>query len=58
VLLVDDVATSGSTARECARALVRAGARRVEVWCFARASRQDVLFPSPAPEPLAAGATA
>ena len=41
-LLVDDVATSGWTARECAAALVSAGARRVDVWCFARASRDDV----------------
>jgi ComF family protein len=40
VLLVDDVATSGATARECARALVRAGARHVEVWTFARAGRE------------------
>jgi ComF family protein len=42
VLLVDDVATSGATARECARWLVEAGARSVTVWCFARASRADL----------------
>ncbi|HTY43095.1 MAG TPA: ComF family protein [Thermoanaerobaculia bacterium] len=42
VLLVDDVATSGATARECAARLRSAGAREVEVWCFARASRGDV----------------
>lgn len=41
VLVVDDVATSGSTARECAAALRRAGARDVDVWCFARATRDD-----------------
>lgn len=41
VLLVDDVATSGSTARECARVLARAGAANIEVWCFARSSRAD-----------------
>ncbi len=41
VLLVDDVATSGATARECAGRLRSAGARHVTVWCFARASRQD-----------------
>lgn len=46
VLLIDDVATSGATARECARALARAGARRIEVWCFARASREDDLIPA------------
>ncbi len=44
VLLVDDVATSGATARECARRLARAGARRVLVWCFARASREEAAF--------------
>jgi len=42
VLLVDDVATSGATARECARRLADAGAESVTVWCFARASRADV----------------
>jgi predicted amidophosphoribosyltransferase len=41
VLLVDDVATSASTARECAAALVAAGARHVDVFCFARATRDD-----------------
>ncbi len=43
VLLVDDVATSGATARECARQLLKAGARDVDVWCFARASRDEML---------------
>jgi len=43
VLLVDDVATSGATARECAKALARAGAREVDVWCSARASRDDEI---------------
>ena len=42
VLLVDDVATSGATARECAARLTAAGAERVTVWCFARASRTDL----------------
>jgi ComF family protein len=42
VLLVDDVATSGATARECARRLSQAGARSIVVWCFARASRGDL----------------
>jgi ComF family protein len=42
ILLVDDVATSGWTARECASALAGAGAKEVDVWCFARASRDDV----------------
>jgi len=43
VLLVDDVATSGATARECAGALLAAGAESVDIWCFARASRDDMI---------------
>ncbi|MEP6802053.1 MAG: phosphoribosyltransferase family protein [Acidobacteriota bacterium] len=43
ILVVDDVATSGATARECARALLAAGANTVEVWCFARATRDDEI---------------
>jgi predicted amidophosphoribosyltransferase len=47
VLLVDDVTTSGATARECARRLGQAGASRVLVWCFARASRLEALRTPP-----------
>lgn len=37
VLLVDDVATTGSTARECAKTLLEAGAASVSLCCFATA---------------------
>lgn len=37
VLLVDDVMTTGATADECARTLLAAGARRVDVFTLARA---------------------
>lgn len=36
LLLVDDVLTSGATAETCARVLLRAGARQVDVLVFAR----------------------
>ena len=37
ILLIDDVITTGATADECARTLLAAGARRVEVLALARA---------------------
>jgi len=36
VAAIDDVLTTAATAREVARVLRAAGARRVEVWCLAR----------------------
>lgn len=35
--IIDDVLTTGSTTAEIARALLRAGVKRVEVWALARA---------------------
>jgi len=40
VLVVDDVMTTGTTASECARVLLRAGARQVFVATVARATRE------------------
>ena len=37
VVLIDDVVTTGATATECARVLLRSGAKRVDVWAIARA---------------------
>jgi ComF family protein len=43
VVLVDDIYTSGATARECARVLMRAGAARVWVATLARAQKSTVV---------------
>jgi len=40
VALFDDVMTTGTTLRECARTLLRAGAERVDVWAVARAPKR------------------
>ncbi len=37
VVVLDDVMTTGTTLRECARTLKRAGTARVDVWALARA---------------------
>ena len=42
VLLIDDIYTSGATARECARVLIRAGAAKVWVATLARAQMEFV----------------
>jgi ComF family protein len=39
VALIDDVMTTGTTVRECARTLRRAGVERVDVWAVARARK-------------------
>jgi ComF family protein len=41
VLVVDDILTSGATARECARVLKAAGAARVWIATLARAQKQE-----------------
>ncbi|MCC6157564.1 MAG: ComF family protein [Deltaproteobacteria bacterium] len=51
VLLIDDVLTTGATAAECARVLMRAGAARVGVVTLARATRgRPVLDEDPIDE--------
>lgn len=43
IVLVDDVLTTGSTANACARTLLRAGAARVELLCWARVVRVPIF---------------
>jgi len=45
VLLIDDVMTTGATAASCARALKRAGARKVTLLTLARADRRLMFDP-------------
>jgi ComF family protein len=42
-ILVDDVLTSGSTSDACAKTLIKAGADRVDLICFARVVRPALL---------------
>ncbi len=47
VLLIDDIYTTGATARECSRVLLDAGAASVSVATLARSQREGVAFWNP-----------
>jgi ComF family protein len=49
ILLVDDVLTTGATGADCARALLEAGAARVDVLVFARTLRARLFDASGSP---------
>lgn len=44
VAIVDDVVTTGSTVRELSKALIKAGAKQVDVWTVARATSCNDSF--------------
>ena len=43
ILLVDDIYTTGSTLNECAKTLIKSGAKGVYGLCFARATFDKVI---------------
>lgn len=49
VAILDDVVTTGSTVREIAQVLRRAGAKRIEVWAIAKAGRHLNTYSSAIP---------
>jgi predicted amidophosphoribosyltransferase len=54
LLLIDDICTTGATARECARVLLDAGAASVWVATLARAQMEQFAHWQPPPEVAAA----
>jgi ComF family protein len=56
ILLIDDVMTTGATAAECTRVLLRAGAKQVLVATAARVTRATHVMPQMETQPMAAGA--